>query len=1163
MFRPRLICSALALCAITLASTSAWAQSVIIRSNPLRFTVPHGVAGSSLITNTIVTSGLTSGVTFALTGVPAGVTATFSTNTITVNGTHTATLSLSYPNNLAVGEYDLAIEATGDTSYRLPVPVQVAYFWSGIDYTNNVSTNWTSTGNWLGGVVPGPTDPVVFKDIGGSTAAVTTNIVVASDATVASIRFSTETGTRRFNTMEILSGAKLSVTGPGLSFSMHRDTKIAASAMDAKISGGGTLEVINPAAQIGLLVDQQQNTTFDMRDLNNFIADVSRIGFGNHRLWPNFYTNGYVGEGTTAASSLPFRFVPLVWLAKTNVIKCSWTDPNNYNDSGLRDYALEIGNDTAAGTTANIRFSMGLSNAFFLDSICWAHAGKGGSGNTFNFNAANSYALFRGIGGGRMSIWAQGDASGVALSGSNVRGTTVDFSNGQVDALIDRLILTRGRTNSSGFTIQGTLTIGGVYLGSIFDVNTAILGNQDVNNLNTGTVASVANSPIGTLNVNSNATFKVNGTLHLGYTTAASPGSPNYPENCSGLLNINNSGIVMASNILAGGVSKLSTANSISVNNNGKLIVTNKLGASDSPINLTLANGAQLTLHSVATGQTAVYARTFSAATACTISVPSIAGYVSGTVTIPLISYQTFGPNISGLTVIPPAGLFTLSVVDNGSGLINVTFGNRIPQTLVWRGNINSDWNTTDKNWVTQIGGIQTNFFDGDSVVFDDSVGAGPTTINIPSPVAPGQVFAPYGMVVSNANYTFDSGSLLGAATVRKTGTGTLTINANFSPGVIVNQGALAGSFAGVIGPTRLENGSTMTGFLGTINGGLTTSNATAVVSGTVNGGLNLQAGSLSNNGTINGNITVATNATVENALAGIINVTVPWTIPTNSTLINNGTINQSGSVGGNNGLTVNGALKGVGTIVIPTGSSADARVTIGPGGTLTIGNALNEITNITIATRLDFLAGSTTTFDVDNATAANDKILLTSGFIAGKVNFGNGNSLGGRFVVNKLTGPDFNLATSLSLFNPSGPNANVPDNANQALPGVVPAPAAGLTWDVSQMVTNLTLNVSAPPFMTNSITVGTNGVKSFVFEWPDAYRGWRLERQTNSLAVGLESPSTNWVSVANSFAGTNSLYYPDITNNPSAYWFRSSVAITDTNGAALAPATFFKLTYP
>ena len=75
------------------------------------------------------------------------------------------------------------------------------------------------------------------------------------------------------------------------------------------------------------------------------------------------------------------------------------------------------------------------------------------------------------------------------------------------------------------------------------------------------------------------------------------------------------------------------------------------------------------------------------------------------------------------------------------------------------------------------------------------------------------------------------------------------------------------------------------------------------------------------------------------------MNVTLPWTVSTNATLINNGDIYHFGTAGGNLGLTVNGVLQGVGRI-LQDGyqASSDVRVTIDAGGSLMIGNSPNEI---------------------------------------------------------------------------------------------------------------------------------------------------------------------------------------------------------------------------
>lgn len=615
----------------------------------------------------------------------------------------------------------------------------------------------------------------------------------------------------------------------------------------------------------------------------------------------------------------------------------------------------------------------------------------------------------------------------------------------------------------------------------------------------------------------------------------------------------------MASNIVIGGVTKLSAGNNITMGSapGGKLIVTNAIGDALGRVStLTINNGSQLILLGVKVGETNVFTQTFAMANVglpSSIVVPAIAGFTSGQVTIPLISYVTASPNIGGLTVIPPAGLYIKSIVDNtADATIDVTFTDVAPKVLVWRGTIDNNWDETTLNWVTQTGGLQTNFVNGDSVVFNDTA-TGSSTINISSSVTPGQTAAAIGVIVSNStlNYTFTGGSVLGGVTTRKVGSGSLTIDNAYSPGIVVNQGSLAGS--GSVGVTSLEAGTTMTGFTGTINGGLTTSNATVAIPAiaTVNGGLNLLAGSLLNNGTINGSVTLNTNVTLNNDFSASMNVLVPWTVPTNTTLINNGTIKHY-NLANNVGLTVRGDLRGAGTIThMGTNAIANVRVTMEAGGKLMIGNTANEIATMTIAVRLDFNAGSTTTIDVDNALAQNDKINLNGPtFTLGKVNFGANNGLGGTFVINKIAGPAFTPLTSINLFDIT---QNTPDNTAQAIPGIVPIPAPGLVWDVSRTISNLTLAVMSPPFLTNQFT-STN----ITFTWPENARGWRLERQISSLTNGLMSPSTNWTTLVNSFGGSYSNANVVIDGTTNILYFRSVQPITTTN-----EAVFLRLNYP
>lgn len=1152
---PRLLTTVVALTALLgFLSAPGWAQTVTMRANPLRITVPLGVASSNFATVTIVAANLTEPgtINFAVTGVPAGGSAQF-TNSIASNGTHTATLIFTTDTTVTQGTHEMAIEAAGDASYRLPIPIICSHIWSGNNFTNGTSTNWNSAGNWQGGSIPGAADSVVFRDLGATSANTgPTNVIVAANTEVGSLRFAQEqaSATRYYN-LEILTGATLAVTGPG-GFAMLRDSKVplVSQAMDVKISGGGRLVVSNATANFASLIDGQLNATLDLRDLDNLYVDVRRVPLGDYRAYPNFYTNGWVGGGTGNEVS---RFAPQIWLARTNVIKAAHVDPNNYDDLGQRDYSLTIGNYSRQGTTANLRFSLGYSNAFFLDSLCFGQALAGGSGNNYNFLNAGSYALFRGIGGldSRLSVFAIADAASPEIpANANVRGQ-VNLSNGTVDALVDRLFMGIDRTNNNGqMTVQATLTLAN----GIFDANEAYLGYQRSGNNQGSDTSTGFAGPEGTVNVNSNATFRVNRNLHLGYTTASTPAGTSSPERASGRVVVT-TGTLMVSNVVVGGITKLSTNNYIIIGG-GRLILTNDIGAADAPLaTLTSTNGSQWTLHGIASGHTNIFVKTLNVPTIgakTRVHVPSLANVTSYPITIPVISYANSSPNYNGLEFgTLPSGVVGISIIENvAQQTIDFTFDTNQPKVLVWRGTVDNNWDTVTTNWVRQSDGLPSKFTDGDSVVFDDTA-TGATSINVVGTVVPGQTAAASGVLVSNSvfSYAFTGGNIAGGATVRKVGSAALTMDATATTAMEILGGTLLGS--GNVGPTFVGHNATMTGFLGGITGGLSASNGMVSVSGTVSGGLTLLAGALTNNGTINGTVSLATGTYLTNG--NTMNVTLPWTVPADSTVVNNGTVVHTGAVGANQGLTLNGTLKGTGRIT-QSGfqASSDVRVTVGSTGQIMIGNEPNEIATTTIAVRLDFQAGAVTTFDVDTATPSNDRINLQDGFIQGKVNFGVGNNNGATFVINRIAGPSFNTSSTLNLFDLT---ANNPDNLNPAIPGFTPAPAPSLVWDVTQMLTNLTLRVSEPPALTNIVSDGTN----LVFSWPETARGWRLERQISTLDVGLSTNPTNWTTVFNSLGGTNLLYYPFATNNDySVYFFRSIQPVASTN-----PATFFRLSYP
>jgi autotransporter-associated beta strand protein len=108
------------------------------------------------------------------------------------------------------------------------------------------------------------------------------------------------------------------------------------------------------------------------------------------------------------------------------------------------------------------------------------------------------------------------------------------------------------------------------------------------------------------------------------------------------------------------------------------------------------------------------------------------------------------------------------------------------PANLLWRGDgIANVWSTTVSNWLN--GPNPDTFTTGDNVTFDDT-GSNSPAINISGSIAPGAIAA-----VSDQDYTFSGGALIGGASLYKVGAGTLvllTLN-TFNGGTLINEGTV------------------------------------------------------------------------------------------------------------------------------------------------------------------------------------------------------------------------------------------------------------------------------------------------------------------------------------------------------------------------------------
>jgi len=147
----------------------------------------------------------------------------------------------------------------------------------------------------------------------------------------------------------------------------------------------------------------------------------------------------------------------------------------------------------------------------------------------------------------------------------------------------------------------------------------------------------------------------------------------------------------------------------------------------------------------------------------------------------------------------------------------------------VWHGDdLTNNWSVLGENNWFDGQSLLYPFHTGDSVTFDDSGSTNPA-VNLVGALQPASV-------TFNAakNYTFSgSGSLGGAMTLNKTGSGTLTLNTtnNFSGGTTVSNGAL------------IVNGSLSQSAVVVLNGGTLGGNGSLGIAPVLNSGANLSPG--------------------------------------------------------------------------------------------------------------------------------------------------------------------------------------------------------------------------------------------------------------------------------------------------------------------------------
>ncbi|MGZ4962885.1 MAG: hypothetical protein ACXWC8_10050, partial [Limisphaerales bacterium] len=325
------------------------------------------------------------------------------------------------------------------------------------------------------------------------------------------------------------------------------------------------------------------------------------------------------------------------------------------------------------------------------------------------------------------------------------------------------------------------------------------------------------------------------------------------------------------------------------------------------------------------------------------------------------------------------------------------------------------------------------------------------------------------------------------------TGTGSSTGTINWS--------------AGTLDVTTLYLGYQAANIPGSGNGTLNLTGAAQLVAGSITIGRDAGSGTGTGVGVINitgGSANVAGNIAENDGAGGDGRSTISIT---NGLLAAGGTVTID-NLNLNNGVVSNAALltvttlKGLGTIYGPVAVVTN----VSPGfgiGTLTISNSLT------------LSATSSSVFEMDLDALSCDKVsgvtditfngVLTVTNIAGTSHLTNGTTFR-LFAANTYSG-------SFTATN---------------LPAI-----GGVTWDTSALGSNgsITAVVSVNTTPTN-VVAALNGT-NLDLSWPSDHIGWRLQGQTNALAVGL---TTNWVTVANS-ASTNRIVIPIDPNAGSGFY--------------------------
>jgi autotransporter-associated beta strand protein len=312
----------------------------------------------------------------------------------------------------------------------------------------------------------------------------------------------------------------------------------------------------------------------------------------------------------------------------------------------------------------------------------------------------------------------------------------------------------------------GAKNINSVFSGTLVDSNPT--NRTSLTKVGSGTLTLTGLSPYAGTTTVSGGTVLVNGTNSASPAVVASGGTLGGTGRIGGLVTVNSGGKLAPGNgtgtlNLAGGL----TLNSATLNCELANVTTVGGGVND----LISMAGGTLTLSG-----TSVVNPSFLNGSLVNGSYTLISG---GSSTLGSAANLSWG-GASG-------GRQTFGFDTATPGTVQLVVSGTPAASLVWRGFVNGNWNTTTSNWLN--GAVSDPFYNLDTVLFDDT-GLNVPTVNLTATVTPAAI-----TVNSSGTYTFNGpAALTGPGTFTKTGSGTLNLNitnTSFSGNVLVSGGTL------------------------------------------------------------------------------------------------------------------------------------------------------------------------------------------------------------------------------------------------------------------------------------------------------------------------------------------------------------------------------------